>query len=229
MVKMRFLRPSSARSASVPLRPFGGPLIGRSRAKTAENSSGLHMQTEHWCRRTDRLTSVPRMPFARLQFRLVVVQELDFGHRIRRSIVNTPRHTSRAPGGDEPKLHADKLPAKSAELPVAASTSLDELRREWRRLYRCERQGSAAIYLCVGSATPSEASTWRSQQVDAPQAEDAGEDVPQRRPGRSRSRSQHKARRSLGPRMAWPHAHRHGDGKAASNMPARLLRRSHPP
>jgi hypothetical protein len=52
--------------------------------------------------------------------------------------VETPRHTSRGPGGDEPKRHADKLSAKSAALPVAAGTSLDELRREWRRLYHCE-------------------------------------------------------------------------------------------
>jgi hypothetical protein len=52
--------------------------------------------------------------------------------------VDTPRHTSRAPGGDELKLHADKLPAKSAEFLVLASASLDELRHEWRRLYHCE-------------------------------------------------------------------------------------------
>jgi hypothetical protein len=37
-----------------------------------------------------------------------------------------------AAGGDEPKLHPDKLPV---QLPVSASASLDELRREWRRLY----------------------------------------------------------------------------------------------
>jgi hypothetical protein len=49
--------------------------------------------------------------------------------------VDTPYHRSAAPGGDQPKLHPDKL---SAELPVPARTSLNELRQEWRRLYHCE-------------------------------------------------------------------------------------------
>jgi hypothetical protein len=41
--------------------------------------------------------------------------------------VETSQHRSAAPGGDEPKLQV--------ELPVSAGASLDELRREWRRLY----------------------------------------------------------------------------------------------
>jgi hypothetical protein len=52
--------------------------------------------------------------------------------------VDTPRHTSRASGGDEFSSHPTNLSANSAELPVPASTSLDELRQEWRRLYHCE-------------------------------------------------------------------------------------------
>jgi hypothetical protein len=40
--------------------------------------------------------------------------------------------------GDEPRPNSAKPSAKSAELMVSASTSLDELRREWRRLYHCE-------------------------------------------------------------------------------------------
>jgi hypothetical protein len=49
--------------------------------------------------------------------------------------VETPHHRSAAAGGDEPTLRPDKI---SAELPVSASTSLDELRREWRRVYHRE-------------------------------------------------------------------------------------------
>ena len=49
--------------------------------------------------------------------------------------MDTPHHRSAAPGGDEPRPHEGKLSAKSAELPVAASASLDELRREWHRIY----------------------------------------------------------------------------------------------
>jgi hypothetical protein len=49
--------------------------------------------------------------------------------------VETPHHRSPAPGGDESGPHPAKLSANSPKLPVAASASLDELRREWRRLY----------------------------------------------------------------------------------------------
>jgi hypothetical protein len=44
--------------------------------------------------------------------------------------VETPHHSSPAP------QHPAKPSAISGKLPVAASASLDELRREWRRLYR---------------------------------------------------------------------------------------------
>jgi hypothetical protein len=49
--------------------------------------------------------------------------------------VETPHYRSPAPVGDEARPHPVKLSANSAEFPVAASASLDELRREWRRLY----------------------------------------------------------------------------------------------
>jgi len=50
--------------------------------------------------------------------------------------VETPHCRSLAPGGDESRPHpAAKLFANSAKLPVAESASLDELRREWWRLY----------------------------------------------------------------------------------------------
>ena len=46
--------------------------------------------------------------------------------------METSHHGSAAADGDNPKLHPNKLPL---ELPVSVSASLDELRREWRRLY----------------------------------------------------------------------------------------------
>ena len=49
--------------------------------------------------------------------------------------MDTSHHRSAAPGDDEPKPHLDQL---SAKLPVSASASLDDLRHEWRRLYRRE-------------------------------------------------------------------------------------------
>ena len=49
--------------------------------------------------------------------------------------METPHCRSLAPGGDESRPHPTKLFANSAKLPVAESASLDELRREWRRLY----------------------------------------------------------------------------------------------
>jgi hypothetical protein len=49
--------------------------------------------------------------------------------------VETPHHRSAAPSGDESKTCPGRLSAKSTESSPAATVSLDELRREWRRLY----------------------------------------------------------------------------------------------
>jgi hypothetical protein len=68
----------------------------------------------------------------------VVVQEPDFGHRIGRSIVDTLQHRSAAQRDDEPRPDSKKPSAESAELLVPANASLEELRREWRRLYHRE-------------------------------------------------------------------------------------------
>jgi hypothetical protein len=51
--------------------------------------------------------------------------------------VETPHHRSPAPVGGESRSRPGKLSANSADLSVAAS-SLDELRREWRRLYHSD-------------------------------------------------------------------------------------------
>jgi hypothetical protein len=52
--------------------------------------------------------------------------------------VDTSHHHSTARLGDECGPNSAKPSANSAELPVPASTSLDELRQEWRRLFYCE-------------------------------------------------------------------------------------------
>jgi len=52
--------------------------------------------------------------------------------------VQTPQRRSATRRGGQPRLDPAKRPTNSAELPVPASASLDELRQEWRRLYHCE-------------------------------------------------------------------------------------------
>jgi hypothetical protein len=52
--------------------------------------------------------------------------------------VETPHHRSAAQPGNEPRPNSKRLSSKSAELVAAASAGLDELRHEWRRLYRSE-------------------------------------------------------------------------------------------
>jgi hypothetical protein len=49
--------------------------------------------------------------------------------------VETPHRRSAAASGDESKLRPDRLATNSLESSHLASSSLDELRREWRRLY----------------------------------------------------------------------------------------------
>lgn len=78
------------------------------------------------------MTPVPRIPSARLSSGLVVVQAPDLGSE-QEVIVDPSHHRSAARRGGEPRPNS----AKSTE-PVPASTSLDELRQEWRRLYHRE-------------------------------------------------------------------------------------------
>ena len=88
-----------------------------------------------WWRRTDRLTSVSSNPPPGFDSGLVVVQAPDSGLRIKRSMVNTP---STARRGDKPTTDSDSLSSEPRKLSVVEDASLDELRREWRRLYRSE-------------------------------------------------------------------------------------------
>jgi hypothetical protein len=52
--------------------------------------------------------------------------------------VDTYHHRSTSQPSDKPRPNPKRLSAESAELSTTASTSLDEFRREWRRLYHCE-------------------------------------------------------------------------------------------
>src|SRR5882724_3309535 len=48
------------------------------------------------------------------------------------------RPNSAARRDDKPRANSERLFSEPAELPVQAGASLDELRHEWRRLYRSE-------------------------------------------------------------------------------------------
>ena len=89
-----------------------------------------------WWRRTDRLTSVPSTPYARLQFRAcggararlwASDQEVNGGY---------PRSPIYRRHGDKPSADANCPSPRSPH--ALDGASLDELRREWRRLYRSE-------------------------------------------------------------------------------------------
>jgi hypothetical protein len=69
---------------------------------------------------------------------LVVVQGPHFGHRIRRSNVDAPSHPSTDHSSDKPSADSKRLSSRSIKLPAFTGLSLDELRREWRRLYHSE-------------------------------------------------------------------------------------------
>jgi len=66
--------------------------------------------------------------------------------------VESPHDQSPAPGGEESSPHPGKQFANSAELPVAASAGLEELRREWRRLYHRDppRISRDLLIRCIG-------------------------------------------------------------------------------
>jgi Protein of unknown function (DUF2924) len=53
-------------------------------------------------------------------------------------MVDIPTHHSTARRDDKPSADSERLFSEPAELPVQAGAGLDELRREWRRLYRSE-------------------------------------------------------------------------------------------
>ena len=87
---------------------------------------------------TDRQTDLysEHAPTPGFSSGLVVVRRPDCGHRIRRSMVEIPDHRSTGRRGGEPSANAN-FPSPGPPLPLD-DASLDELRREWRRLYRSE-------------------------------------------------------------------------------------------
>ncbi len=82
---------------------------------------------------------------------------------------------------DKPSAAPKRLSARPIKLPSSEGLSLDELRREWRRLYSGEPPRISRDLLMRGIG-------YRRQEIqhgglgkgDASQAEDAGEDVPDR-------------------------------------------------
>ena len=53
-------------------------------------------------------------------------------------MVDTPSHPSTDHRGDKPSADPKRLSSRPIKLPAFEGLSLDELRREWRRLYRSE-------------------------------------------------------------------------------------------
>ena len=129
---------------------------------------------------------------------LVAVQGLDFGPQ-RRSVMSSPNSA--------PNL---LLQGRAGGRP---SASLDMVRAEWRRLYRCEPPRMSRDLLLRGIA-------YRRQELEhgglgkttRRKLKTTGEDVSDHGPGKSRSWRCFEAGRPAGARMAWPHAYRHGDG-----------------
>ena len=126
--------------------------------------------------------------------------------------MSTPNHSVAEDRDNEP----NSAPKRLLQGPEGdlAGASLDELRGEWRRLYRCEPPRISRDLLLRGIA-------YRRQEL-----EHGGLGKTTRRKlktlakmfrttGRVGSRSwpRFEAGCSAGARMAWPHAHRHGDGR----------------
>ena len=153
---------------------------------------GLTLQSEKIRRRShlpDRFGQTPkqspsrRMPTARLPSRSAAHGMT--GRTLRssdRDEIDT--EIDRIRPLDKPIAAPKRLSARPIKLPSSEGLSLDELRREWRRLYRGEPPRISRDLLIRGIG-------YRLQEiqhgglgkVDASQAEDAGEDVPDRRAG----------------------------------------------
>ena len=102
-------------------------------------STGLHLQWKNWLwSGPDRLTSVPSAPSARLQFRACGSANARFWALDREVNGGYPQPpVYRAPATTTHR-HRNRLSSRPAQLPAPDSSSPDELRREWRRLYRSE-------------------------------------------------------------------------------------------
>ena len=101
-------------------------------------------------------------------------------------VVDTPSHRSTdTPAATSPAPTRKGCHRGQRSCLPLTGLSLDELRREWRRLYRSEppRISRDLLMRGIGYRRPGNP-TRRTRQGDASQAEDAGEDVPDHRPGR---------------------------------------------
>jgi hypothetical protein len=66
-------------------------------------------------------------------------------------MVDTRGHRSTAHRGDQPSADPERLSSEPAKIPVPEGASLDELRHEWRRLYRSEPPRISRDLLIRGS------------------------------------------------------------------------------
>ena len=100
--------------------------------------------------------------------------------------MGTPSHRSTAHPDNEPTGTGPKrLSSRPAQLPAPDSSSPDELRREWRRLYRSEPPKISRDLLIRGIGYRlQEIQHGGLRQDDPSQAEDARADVPGHRSGR---------------------------------------------
>ena len=99
------------------------------------HSNGLPQQRKHLCVETDRHIDLCAEHAKKpdLSSGLMVVQGPDCGHRRRRSMVEIPSHRSTGCRGGESSADANCPSPHTLD-----DASLDELRCEWRRLYRSE-------------------------------------------------------------------------------------------
>src|SRR5690242_3124384 len=110
------------------------------------------------------------------------------------------------------KPRADQKRLSSRPIKAFAGLSLDELRCEWRRLYRSEPPRISRDLLTRGMGYRHQEiqhgglgkATRRKLKTLAKMFRSTGRVAPNSRP-------QPQARRPVGTRMAWPHPHRYGD------------------
>ncbi len=179
-------------TASVNLRPLRNPLarsaFGSSSAvEMAETFLWTSLANEACVVEADRQRPLST-PSARPRFRACGGARARF--RASKEVsVSTPDYSIAEDHGNEPNSAPKRL-LYGLERDLAGA-SLDKLRSEWRRLYRCEPPRVSRDLLIRGIA-------YRRQElhhgglgkIDPPQAQDTGKDVPDHRPSSSGSRPQ---------------------------------------
>ena len=104
--------------------------------------------------------------------------------------------------------------AIEGEIDRFRSLGLEELRREWRRLYHAEPPRISRDLLVLATRLQTSGNrAWRARQGDPAQAANDGEGLADNGPRWSDAEPQPEARRASCSGMARPYAHRHGHGR----------------